>query len=1278
MRDSQGATSFLSGGGELGERIRSFDWSRTPLGPAESWPQSLKTAVRIMLTSRQPFWLGWGDELVKLYNDPYKAIVGGKHPWALGQPASVVWREIWPEIGPMLETALGGVEGTYVEEQLLIMERNGYPEETYYTFSYSPIPNDDGSVGGIICANTDDTQRVIGERQLALLRELAATTADARTVEEACRLSTDCLAADAHDLPFAMIYLVEPDERRVVLAGQCRIERGHLRAPESAPLDGADSVWPFARVLSTDEPCLVSDLNASGLPAGAWDRPPHQAAVVPIAAQGRAGEAGVLVAGLNPYRLFDDNYRGFLELAAAQIAVSVSNARAYEEERRRAEALAELDRAKTLFFSNVSHEFRTPLTLMLGPLEDVLAEADGSVPPETRERVDIAHRNSLRLLKMVNTLLDFSRIEAGRVQASYEPTDLPKLTADLASVFRSAVERAGMRLVIDCDELPEPVYVDREMWEKVVLNLLSNAFKFTFEGEIEVRLRATGGAAELRVRDTGIGIAAEEMPHVFERFHRIEGARGRTYEGTGIGLALVQELVRQHGGSVGVESVFGEGSSFVVRLPFGQSHLPAERIQAARTLDSTALAAGTYADEALRWLPEGAEGRGGEVPPPADIFELPRESAAAREEGKRPRILLADDNADMRDYVRRLLSARYEVEAVADGEAALQAARERTPDLVLTDIMMPRLDGFGLLKALREEAATAVIPVILLSARAGEESRIEGLEAGADDYLVKPFAARELLARVGTHLELARVRREAQQQIIAIWESITDAFIALDPEWRYVYINAAAERVGVKRAEVLGRTLWEAFPELVGTEVEAHYRRAARERVPVEFVSFYGPWGRWFENRIFPAADGSLAVYFRDITQRVRAEEERDRLFVREREARAAAEEASRMKDEFLATVSHELRTPLNAILGWSGMLRRGTVEAELGRHGLEVIERNARAQNQLIEDLLDVSRVITGKLRLDVQPVELREVIQAAADVVRPAAEAKEIGLQLLLDPTPGPVSGDPQRLQQVVWNLLSNAVKFTERGGRVQVTLGRVNSHVEVTVSDTGEGIEPDFLPHVFERFRQQDGSYTRRHGGMGLGLAIVRHLVELHGGAVEAWSDGPQQGATFTVKLPLIIARDAARSREGGAEGIKAAVVRAASPGAPQRLDGLRLLLVDDETEALDMVRLILEQCGAAVVTAASAAEGLRLLKELRPDVLVSDIEMPGEDGYGLINSVRSLGPEDGGHTHCIALTAHARPEDRLMALGAGFDAHVPKPVEAAELAAVVATFARRRKT
>ncbi|MFL6215489.1 MAG: ATP-binding protein [Blastocatellia bacterium] len=603
---------FLSGGGEMGERMRSFDWAATPLGAVETWPQSLKTAVRIMLTSRQPFWLGWGDHLIKLYNDAYKTIVGGKHPAALGQPIAVVWREIWDDIEPMLKTAMGGVEGTYVESQLLIMERNGYPEETYYTFSYSPIPTDEGGVGGIICANTDDTARIIGERQLALLRELAARTADARTFAVACASSAGCLQTNLADLPFAMIYLIDADDQRVVLAGTSGIERSHTAVPAAVALDG-DSPWPFAEVVNDHKMVVVSDLQArfGSLPSGAWKRPPHQAVVAPIAPSGQTGKAGILVAGLNPYRLFDDDYRGFIELVSAQIAASIGNAQAYEEERKRAEALAELDRAKTLFFSNVSHEFRTPLTLMVGPLEDMLAKADGQLSAEDRERVEVAHRNSLRLLKMVNTLLDFSRIEAGRVQASYQPTDLAALTIDLASVFRSAIERAGMRLVMDCAALAEPVYVDREMWEKIVLNLLSNAFKYTFEGEIEVRLRARDGQAELAVRDTGIGIPAEAIPHLFERFHRVEGARGRTYEGTGIGLALVQELVKLHGGSVRVESVYGEGSAFIITVPFGSAHLPADHIQADGSLSSTALRVNAYVEEAARWLPEsGGGGRG--------------------------------------------------------------------------------------------------------------------------------------------------------------------------------------------------------------------------------------------------------------------------------------------------------------------------------------------------------------------------------------------------------------------------------------------------------------------------------------------------------------------------------------------------------------------------------------------------------------------------------------------------------------------------------------------
>jgi signal transduction histidine kinase len=760
QRPLDAGAELLAGGGELGALMRSMDWSRTALGPVEAWPQALRTSVRILLTSRQPMFVWWGAELINLYNDAYKTIVGGKHPQALGQPASEVWREIWDQVGPRAKSALTANEGTYDEALLLIMERNGYPEETYYTFSYSPVPSDSGDAGGILCANTDDTQRIIGARQLALLRELAARTTDARTIDDACTLSAQSLEANPRDLPFAAIYLYEPVHHRVVLAGCSGIAPNHVAAPLEAPLD-ATSVWPFDEVLRSHLPKLVTSLEALGtLPNGAWDRPPQQAVVLPIAPSGKTGRSGVLVAGLNPYRLFDDGYQGFLGLVAGQIAAAIANAQAYEEERKRAEALAELDRAKTTFFSNVSHEFRTPLTLMLGPLEELLARQEAEEYSDELRLVHVAYRNGLRLLKLVNSLLDFARIEAGRVQANYEPTDLAAFTADLASSFRSATDKAGLRLTVHCPPLPQPVYVDRDMWEKIALNLISNAFKFTLEGEIEVNLEPAhnGSLAKLTVRDTGTGIPLDEMPRLFERFHRVEGARGRTQEGTGIGLALVQELVKLHGGSIFAQSELGHGSTFTVHIPFGAAHLPRERITTAPTAASTATRAEAYVDEALGWLPLDSQPVAVANQSFAPWFD------GSPKPAKRGNVLLADDNADMRAYVYRLLSPHFDVEAVSDGNAALNHALKHPPDLILSDIMMPGLDGFALLKALRSEPSTSTLPVILLSARAGEESRVEGIEAGADDYLVKPFTARELLARVTTHLAMSRLRRQAAER----------------------------------------------------------------------------------------------------------------------------------------------------------------------------------------------------------------------------------------------------------------------------------------------------------------------------------------------------------------------------------------------------------------------------------------------------------------------------------------------------------------------------------
>ncbi|HEU4410852.1 MAG TPA: ATP-binding protein [Polyangiaceae bacterium] len=1426
---------LFAGGGEMGARMAAFDWAATPLGPVGAWPESLKTCVRVILTSRQPMFVWWGDALINLYNDAYKSIVGGKHPAALGQPASAVWREIWDQVGPRAESSMRFNEGTYDEALLLIMERHGYQEETYYTFSYSPVPNDRGGAGGILCANSDDTPRIIGGRQLALLRELAAGAAEARSCEEACARSAACLGTDPRDLPFALIYLLDPDGKRLRLAGASGVAPGHPAAPPSVE-PGAASPWPFGEALAAPGARLVEGPAAlfRELPAGAWPRPPRQAALLPVAPAGRAGRAGLLVVGLNPFRPYDDDYRGFLGLVAGQIASSMANAVAYEEERRRAEELAELDRAKTAFFSNVSHEFRTPLTLMLGPLDDALAGAAGALPAAERARLEVVRRNGLRLLKLVNTLLDFARIEAGRAEAVYEPTDLAALSAELASNFRSAVERAGMRLVVDCPPLPAPAYVDRDMWEKIVLNLLSNAFKHTFEGEIGVSLRPEGGGAVLEVRDTGVGIPPDELPHLFERFHRVRGARSRTHEGTGIGLALVHELVRLHGGSVAVESRVGAGTTFAVRIPSGRDHLPEARVGAGRSLAPTSTGADAYVQEALRWLPDEPPAR-----PSGEAAAGPGGGAA---DGGH--ILLADDNADMREYVARLLREQWPVTAVADGAAALASARERPPALVLSDVMMPGLDGFQLLAALRGDERTRRVPVILLSARAGEEATAEGLRAGASDYLVKPFSSRELVARVAAQLTAARLRAEADEALrerderlrlaleaarMVAWRwdpsrdrveaselfaemyglpavaNVAEGMALVVPEdlarHRAVVERAAAEGAPYRsefriRRPDDGRVVWleeraRATLDAGGRVASVHgvvqdvtERKQAEERrerlhavtlalstaltpgevaevmqahglaalaadtsfaylaspdgaelrlagfqgppgaeaVPPKALPAAGPTGSATALRerrpVFVESEGEYRARFpesaRDFGSRlgtqafaavplvVRGGEalgtmtftfarprrfsederafllnlgaqcaqalDRARAYERERRARADAEEASRLKDEFIATLSHELRTPLTAIVGWAAMLRGGAAsDPALVRKAVATIERNAQAQRHIIDDLLDVSRIVTGKLKLEPEPVDLGALVADALDTVRHAAAAKQVELDLRDEGGPHRLVGDPERLRQVAWNLLSNAVRYTERGGRVTASLRRDGEAVELAVADTGRGIAPSFLPFVWERFRQADGSTTRSQGGLGLGLSIVREVVGLHGGTVEARSEGLGEGATFVVRLP---AAAPARPSAPPKTGRPAAGPSSLPPGGPDApLAGARVLVVDDDDDARALFDVVLGSAGADALAVASVDEALAALEGFRPDVLVTDIGMPGKDGYTLLRALRERGGWPG-DLPAIAVTAYAGAEPAERARRAGFARHVAKPIDPAEFIAAVA--------
>jgi signal transduction histidine kinase len=545
--------------GEMHQRISSLDWSATPVGAVQMWPQSLRATIKTLLASRYPMILLWGPDLIQIYNEAYIGLIGDKHPGALGRSIRETQAESWEVIGPMIADVMSTGVPNWVPAQRLPLERAGYREESYFSLSYSAVEDDQGVITGMLCVCSEVTQQVLGERRTRLLRDLALKSGETRTVDATCRQIAETMAAHSLDVPFARLFLRERD--------------GGFGATPAA------AAWPLARA-AAGTTVLVEDVDRRmALTGGPWNDVVRTALAMAIPSAERGVSLGVLVAGVSPNRALDEAYTSFYDLLVGQVSIAVRNARAYEDERRRAEALAELDRAKTAFFSNVSHELRTPLTLMLGPLEDLLAS--GKVSDEARSEIELVHRNAGRLLRLVNTLLDFSRIEAGRIEASFEPTELGAQTTDLASSFRSAVERAGLTLTVECAKLAEPVFVDRDMWEKIVLNLLSNALKFTFEGGITVRLRQAERRAVLEVIDTGTGIPSAELPDIFKRFHQVRTARSRTHEGTGIGLSLVHELVKLHGGEVRVASTEGKGTAFTLSLPLGRAHLPDERLEGA-------------------------------------------------------------------------------------------------------------------------------------------------------------------------------------------------------------------------------------------------------------------------------------------------------------------------------------------------------------------------------------------------------------------------------------------------------------------------------------------------------------------------------------------------------------------------------------------------------------------------------------------------------------------------------------------------------------------------
>lgn len=1171
----------LAGGGKMGALVRSMDWSKTPLGPIESWPQSLLTTVSLTLGSNFPISIAWGPQRVQIYNDGYWPICAAKHPHSMGQDFKECWLSAWPAIGEPFERATRG-ETAFLVNQRMFLDRLGYLEETFFTFSFSPIRDATGTVAGLFHPVTELTEQSLAERRLQVLRQLGERSAEAGSIEDAITIAADTLRDCPLDVPFALIYRVGPDGSSAHLAASAGMPPGGPLSPPVISLSSYDgAVWPM-RVSERGGTEIVTDLRArlGAAPCGPYDEPPHTAVIQPIRLPGSALPLAFLVAGVSSRRPLDEAYRTFFAMLGEGVTNAFGKAHAYEVERNRAESLAELDRAKTAFFSNISHEFRTPLTLMLGPLADTLANAHGRLPETAAAEITVAHRNALRLLKLVNTLLDFSRIEASRIQASFEPVDLAAFTSELASVFRSACERAGVELVVDTPELPEPVYVDRDMWEKIVLNLLSNAFKFTFEGRISVTLEAADDRVRLAVTDTGVGIPAEELPRVFDRFHRVKDSRGRTHEGTGIGLALVEELAKLHGGNVRAESEEGSGSRFTVEIPRGKSHLPEDRIVAPRTLASTAVGAEVFAEEAMRWLPSDEQRPEGLADTASDA--APAKSAVGG------RVLWADDNSDVRQYVARLLrQSGFEVSAVADGLEALDAARHDPPDLVLADVMMPRVDGFELLRRLRDDPATADVPVILLSARAGEEARIEGLRGGADDYLVKPFSAKELVARIEAHIRLSRVRRDAGTALRASEESLaeqrrlyatvtdnaTTALFIMDDKQRCVFMNPAAEALtGFAFEETRGRELHDII----------HHTRPDGSHYPLSECPI---------DQAFPQND----------------REQGEEVFVhKDGRFYPVAFTASPVRDETGSPVGTVIEVrDISAAKAHQEQMR--TVMAELNhrvKNTLAVVNAIARQTLRRAANLDSFSKTFEARLqsiakahslltRTDWEGCSLSEIVHSEID-------------PRLSSPEQATIDGPPVHLlpkqclavHMVIHEMATNAMKY----GALKSETGRV----EIRWSTERNGDAPWARLEWVERCRQPIGP----PGEKGYGSRLIEQSVvyELHG---KTESEFVTDGLRRVIRFPIQRASQASDAAPPQAARSKQAAAR-------------RVLVAEDNTTIAMALTDELRAMGVEVIGPANTlSAALRLAREQHPTAAILDVDLDGEFVYPVARLLRDKG-------------------------------------------------------
>ncbi|NUR17181.1 MAG: response regulator [Dermatophilaceae bacterium] len=830
---------------EMQELFARTDWSATPLGPVETWPDNLRSIVDICLSSGFPMLVCWGPELAMVYNDGYRALLGrSKHPGALGRPVAQVWPEVWDVIGPMFEGVLGGGPATWVEDELLVVDRFGFLEEAYFTWTYGAIHDAGGTVAGILNVAVETTDKVLAVRRAGVALEL-----------------------------FEAVTAGPPPESRE----QVRDRALEVLRPRTADHLDVDLVW-----LEGD----AAGRAVSGETDGGGD-----VHLVPVIEPGLARPTALLRFRANPRRPWDAQLRAYADLCASHVATALSGVRRRTDDRQRQEALAELDVAKSDFFANVSHELRTPLALITGPVSDALA-ADG-LDDDMRRRFEMIARNAERLTGLVDRILDLTRVEAGAVEPHWAVVDLVTVTTGVAANFRPAIERLGIEFVVECDDLGREAHVDVDMYERILLNLLSNALKFTPQGRIGIRLEGDAEGYEVSVSDTGIGIPEKDRDHVFDRFRQLAGSDDRrSREGAGIGLSIVRQLVGLLGGRISVDSREGRGSTFTVRLPWG-----APPTRSASRPSITPRPAESFISEAVAWGRAHHDDQGAQ-----DARETPVSGPSGPSgPSGRPTLLVVEDNPDMRWHVTRHLRGDYEVVTSRDGVEALAQMRAARPDIVLADVMMPRMDGLTLVREIREDPALRDVPVVLLSARAGVEASTIGLTMGADDYVVKPFDPTELRARLAANLVRAQSRSRDAAWLRGILGAIQDPLIVADAEGTVVELNEAFTRdYGWSLADgpFTPPYPWWIPAEEAPAEYEAHARRIELLRTGQPFLDEHyrirrkGGGQAWVHTRAAsvpetPDHSGFVLAVARDET--------------REREARMRRELAGRIAVDLAA-----------------------------------------------------------------------------------------------------------------------------------------------------------------------------------------------------------------------------------------------------------------------------------------------------------------------------------------------------------------------------------------